>query len=133
MNADPTVDQSAARAPARPQSLSEARAGIDFVIESQSPTKASGYVKIDGDYFHIAKTQSGPIVSLLEWKKGKEDQPGFLPVHNLFSVDLDTRDKAVSAWEKRNSSVDSKNKANVDRNQIAAQPSPMKPTRSGVR
>lgn len=118
--------------------MAEARAGIDATIASQPLTKASGYVKVDDLHYHVAKTQMGPIVSLLEWRKEQGDRPGFAPVHNLFAVDLDARDKAVLAWTNRHAKADEKAETGhreKSEPMLHAQqaPAPMKPVRSGAR
>lgn len=130
--------QGAQRPSALPQTLAEARAGIDATIAAQPLTKASGYVKVDDVHYHVAKTPSGPIVSLLEWRNEQGERPGFSPVHNLFAVDLEARDKAVLAWTSRHASSEATAEArSTDRSERLAHltqpPAPMKPVRSGAR
>lgn len=130
--------QGAQRPFALPQSLAEARAGIDAAIATQPLTRASGYVKVDDVHYHVAKTPSGPIVSLLEWRNEQGERRGFAPVHNLFAVDLEARDKAVLAWTSRHARAEETAAARgPDRSEpllnLVQPPGPAKLVRSGAR
>lgn len=118
--------------------VEHARAWTDQAIEQQTASKPHGYVKVDEQHYHIATTLLGPIVSLLEWRLEKGENPGFAPVHNLYAVNLEARDKAVYAWENRQPTVKT-----VAENTQASAPAtfpaqqapaaPMKSTRTGGR
>lgn len=137
MNGPTPTAAGAWRPPARHVSIEQARAWIDAAIDQQQGSRPHGYVKVEDQHYHVATTQSGPIVSLLEWRIEKGENPGFAPVHNLFAVNLEARDKAVHAWTNHHASINVEAQK-VDRGVEPLTPQAglvptMKPARSGVR
>ena len=121
--------------PLRHASLESAAAWIEMAIAQQPLSKPHGYVKVDDHVFHMANTACGHVVSLLQWRLETGKNAGVVPVHNLFAVDLESRDKAVESWLNRTPVNELSNP------EVGIQTNPtlvpavfsMKPARSGAR
>ena len=115
---------------ARHASLDDARAWLNRTISAQPLSLASGFVQVEDLHFHVARTRSGPVVSLVEWKSPLEGPKGYTASLNPFVIDLEARDRAAKAWNDRGlSEITAPSESRIDDSRTTAKST----ARSGAR
>ena len=83
-------------------SLDEGRAHVESLTrEEKLADSPSGYVQVGNDHFHVARIESGSLVSLVQWKT-LPNQAGVKAALNPFVVNENQKQLALQAWNSPN-------------------------------